>query len=334
MVPDGASTLLLSDADVRAVFDWTGAVSALREAYAADASPAMFPPRSMARAEGLWLRTLSGIMPGQRYLGAKLIVASPRNQAAAYLIPLFDQETTALIALLDGASVTGFRTAATSALAADLLAVAGPRKVAVIGSGFEAQAHLRALAALGGVAQAAVFSPRAASRAAFVAGMADLPFPVTGAESAAAAAEEADLVICAARSRDESPTFLGAWMRPGMTVLSIGSTLPEQRELDAAAIERADLIVADMPEEVVHETGDMIAAARSGVTFADKVIGLDALVSAHHPGRTSPDQIVIYKSVGAAIQDLAVATMCVDRAAERGLGVSMSAIIKPVDKSK
>lgn len=334
MILDGSSTLLLNDADVRAVFDWGEAVSALRNVYAASASPAMFPPRTMARAEGLWLRTLSGIMPGQRYLGAKLIVASPRAQAASYLIPLFDQETTALLALLDGNSVTGFRTAATSALAADLLAVPGPRNVAVIGSGFEAQAHLRAVAALGGVGRAVVFSPRPASRAAFVAAMADLPFPVTGAESAEAAVETADLVICAARSRDESPTFLGSWMRPGMTVVSIGSTLPEQRELDAGAIERADLIVADMPEEVVHETGDLIAAAQSGVAFAGKVISMADLVSGRRPGRTSSDQIVIYKSVGAAIQDLAVAAMCVERAAERGLGVSAPPIIQPVDKSK
>ena len=284
--------LLLDDATVREVFDWGAAITALRAAYAAPAEERMFPPRTMARGDGLWLRTLSGIMPDARYLGAKLIVASPRAGAASYLIPLFDQETTALRALLDGNSVTGFRTAATSALAADMLAADGPRTVAVIGSGFEAKTHLRAVASLGGIGAVRVFSPRAESRAAFIAEFAGEPFAVHEAETAAAAVEGAGMVICAARSRDETPTFLGEWMRPGMTVISIGSTLPEQREIDAEAIRRADLIVADMVEEVAHDTGDMLAAAEAGVAFEGRLIPLGALVSGAHPGRTSPDQMV------------------------------------------
>lgn len=327
-------TLLLSDEDVRAAFDWTAGVEALATAYGTRVTEAQFPPRSMARGEGLWLRTLSGVMPGQKVIGAKLIAASMTAHAAAYLIPLFDGETMALTALLDGASVTGLRTAATSALAARKLCGQATPRVAVIGSGFEARTHLEALAGLGAVGAVQVFSPREVSRAAFCAAMADKSIAVTAAESAEAAVAVADLVICAARSRDESPTLLGRWLRPGMTIVSIGSTLPEQRELDHEAIDRADLIVADMVDEVARDTGDMIAATRAGIVFADRLVGLEAVVSGVHPGRTSADQIVLYKSVGAAIQDLAVAALCVDRARATGLGRSISAPILPVDKRK
>ena len=110
--------------------------------------------------------------------------------------------------------------------------------------------------------------------------------------------------------------------------------MPEQRELDPVAIERADLIVADMVDEVAHDTGDMIEAARAGVAFADKLVSLEAVVSGAHPGRTAPDQIVLYKSVGAAIQDLAVAIMCMERARAAGIGTVIPAPISPVDKSK
>lgn len=328
------NTLLLSDADVRASFDWGAAVAALGDAYGASVSEAQFPPRSMARGQGLWLRTLTGVMPGQKVIGAKMIAASMNARAASYLIPLFDGETMALTALMDGASVTGLRTAATSALAARRLCVSSAPRVAVIGSGFEARTHLEAMARSGPLGEVIVYSPRETSRAAFCAAMADRDIAVAQAESAQAAVSGAELVICAARSRDESPTMLGAWLRPGMTVLSIGSTLPEQRELDPEAIARADLIVADMVEEVAHDTGDMIAAARAGIEFMPRLVSLSDVISGAHPGRTSPEQIMLYKSVGAAIQDLAVASLCAARARAAGLGTSIPAPIIPVDKGK
>lgn len=327
-------TLLLCDHDVREAFAWADAIDALAAAYGARTDDAQFPPRSMARGKGLWLRTLSGILPGQKVFGAKLIAASPANQAASYLIPLFDGETMELLALIDAASITGFRTAATSALAARRLC-ANPRpSIAVIGSGFEARTHLEAMARSGAVGPATVFSPSEASRQSFCDAMAEIGISAVPAASAQAAVAGADLIICAARSRDESPTLLGEWLSPGATVVSIGSTLPEQRELDVEAIRRADLFVADMVEEVVHDTGDMLAAAAAGVDISARMVSLAAMICGDHPGRTDRSQIVIYKSVGAAIQDLAVAAMCVEKALAAGLGTLIPAPITPVSKRK
>ena len=206
--------------------------------------------------------------------------------------------------------------------------------MAVIGSGFEAKTHLEALAGTMPLGPVSVFSPRETSRAAFCEAMAAKGIAVRSADSAREAVAASDLVICAARSRDESPTLLGAWLRPGMTVVSIGSTLPEQRELDAEAIGRADVIVADMIEEVAHDTGDMLVAAREGIDFADRLVSLADVVSGRHPARTDPGQILIYKFVGAAVQDLAVAAMCVARARTLGIGTPIPAPISPVSKGK
>lgn len=327
-------TLLLSDTDVRMAFEWEAAIAALARAYGEPVAESQFPPRTMARGKGKWLRTLSGILPDQTVMGAKLIAASPANAFASYLIPLFDGETMALQALLDGASITGFRTAATSALAARRLCAGKAPAVTLIGSGFEARTHLEALVRSGPLGEISVFSPREVSRAAFCKTMAEKGVKVVSKASAEQAVAEAELVICAARSRDETPTFRGDWMRPGMTVVSIGSTLPEQRELDPEAIKRSDLIVADMVEEVANDTGDMIAARQSGVEFTSKLASLADLVSGVHPGRTSAGQIMLYKSVGAAIQDLAVAAMCMDRARATGIGTVIPAPIQPVNKGK
>src|SRR5439155_1261567 len=107
-----APTLFISDADVATLADWRSAVAGLAAAYAADVKPAMVPPRSMARGEGIWLRGLTAVSPSGATMGCKLIAASPRARRASYLISLFDQGTMALSALIDGNRVTGLRTAA------------------------------------------------------------------------------------------------------------------------------------------------------------------------------------------------------------------------------
>jgi alanine dehydrogenase len=325
-------TLLLSDADVRAVLGWPPAVDALRAAYSTASDGARYPGRSIARGDGTWLRVLPGVPGNGGLMGAKIVAAAPGAGRVSYLIALFDQATTQLVALIDGNTVTGYRTAATSALAADLLAVAGPLTVGVLGSGFEASKHLRAIAAIRDVTSARVYSPRAASRERFARDLADLRVPVAPVPSAEAAVAGANLVICAARSHDESPVLLGRWLVPGMTVVSVGSTLPEQREVDAETIARADVIVADVVDEVLRDTGDLIAARSAGTPVADRVASLAGLVSGALAGRTDNSQIALYKSVGSAVQDLAVAAMCVRAALDGGLGTRASVPVEVVLK--
>jgi len=124
-------TLLLDDQAVRDSFGWARAIDALRAAYAGDVADSRYPERSMARGDGSWLRTLTGISADNGLMGAKLIAASMKTRQVSYLIPLFDEHTAELVALIDGQSITGFRTAATSAAAADLLASPGELDVAL-----------------------------------------------------------------------------------------------------------------------------------------------------------------------------------------------------------
>jgi len=277
---------------------------------------------------------LSGIEPEAGIMGAKIIAASMKAGAASYLIPLYDLRTMALMCLMDANAITGFRTAATTALALDTLANPDARRVAVIGSGFEAKMHVRALAAIRALDLITVYSPKPESRARFIEELSDLGIPLKAADSPEGAVAEASIILCAARSQDESPTLRGAWLKPGTTVASIGSTLQEQREVDPETIAAAALIVADMPHEVADETGDMLAATAAGVRFSDRLIALDELVAGAHPGRANQEQIILYKSVGSAIQDIVVAAMCFRRAQELGIGLPLPATIIPIAKGK
>lgn len=326
-----APTLFLTDADVASLADWPAAVAALGEAYGRQVADGMVPPRSMARGDGIWLRSLTAISPAGGHMGCKLIAASPRGKCASYLISLFDQETMALRALIDGNRVTALRTAATAALAISLLAPKQALKVGVIGSGFEAQNALDCLRSVAELVSVRVYSPTSASRERFAEKF-SAHLDITAVSTAQAAVQEVDVVICAARSRDESPVLHGEWLAAGMTIVSLGSTLPEQREVDETTLARATTIVADMPEEVLHETGDAIAAIRSGVDVEAKTVSLADVAGGTVKARHSDQDIVIYKSVGSALQDVVIAEMLLVKAKQQEVGTELPVSISPVGK--
>ncbi len=329
--PGTSPTLFLSDADVASLADWPSVVGALAAAYSCRMSEAMVPPRSMARGDGVWLRSLTAVSPSGGHLGCKLIAASLRGGYASYLISLFDQQTAALSALIDGNRVTGLRTAGTATLAVDLLAPQKPLRVAVIGSGFEARGALDCLRTVRDLASVRVFSPTPASRERFALSFRP-DIDITVATSAEAAVQDADVIICAARSRDESPVLRGAWLSAGVTVVSLGSTLPEQREVDEETLARAACIVADMPEEVLHDTGDALAAIRAGIDVAGKTVSLAELAADKVTPRRSADDIVLYRSVGSALQDVVIAEMLLALAKAQGHGSPLPSTIAPVAK--
>jgi alanine dehydrogenase len=326
-------TWVLTADDVESLAEWSDVVGALRAAYAGRITDEMVPPRSMARDTGVWLRGLTAISPSGKHVGAKLITVNRINVKASYLVTLIDRNTAELVALIDGNHITGLRTAATSAVFVDIAAPNQPLRVAVLGSGFEAWNHLAALASVRDIAAATVFSPTPAKRAAFAtrAG-AELHITTTACETPALAVEDADVIICAARAQNEVPILLGAWLQPGVTVVSIGSTLPEQREVDPDTLARSDRIVADMVEEIVEQTGDFIAARAAGVNVDSRVVALADVVAGRIAARKSADEIVLYKSVGTALQDIVVAELLLEKARAAGVGSTIAAPIQPIDK--
>jgi len=313
----------LTQADTRRLLNWPEVIACLARTYGEDDDPRAAPPKVVARRGGMWLRALASISASGACMGAK-VIAKGRPRGADHVIALWDTASATLVCLLEGKNVTAMRTAGTSAVAVERIAPPGPLKVAVLGSGREATTHVHAIAAVRPLASVAVYSPTPANREAFAAKTtAALGIACRAADSAHAAVEGADLVVAAARSHDETPILEGAWLRPGMMVVSIGSTVPEQREVDPAVIARADVIVADVPEEVAGETGDMIAAREAGVASAGKLPPLAAVVRGTRAVRQGSDNIVLFKSVGSGLQDIAVSEMCYAKARAAGVGVDL-----------
>lgn len=316
--------LFLTDADVGEVADLAAAMDAIRAAYRAPEDEARTPGRIFAESEQEWMRIMPSVPASGELFGAKSIVGSfESGLSVSYLITLFDKHTADLVALLDGNRITGLRTAATTAVGASTIVPERPVTVGVIGSGFEARSHLEALAQVVTCSEIRVFSPTKANREAFARdfdGRYDAP--AAAVSSADAAAAGADLILCAARSRDETPTLHADSVNPDACVISIGSTTPGQRELPVELLDRASTIVVDTYEEVVHGSGDMIAAHEAGVDVDKKVVTLSAALRGESP-IDREHGLRLYKSTGSGLQDIVVAEMLVNQARAKGLGTEL-----------
>lgn len=324
VTPPNRPLLFLSDDDVAVLADQPSAISAIRSAYATPADEGRNPGRIFADSGREWMRVMPSVPTNGHLFGAKSINGSfADGLRVSYLISLFDKETAELVALVDGNRVTGLRTAATTAVGTETLVPDRPLTVGVIGSGFEAQSHTSALSLIAQFESVRVYSPTDKNRAAFAAKFStELGIPVTAVDSAEAAVRGADLILCAARSRDESPTINSEWVAADATVVSIGSTTPGQRELPTDLIARASVIVADGVDEVVNGSGDMLAARAQGVDVDALTASLNAVLLGERPiDRHSG--LRIYKSTGSGLQDIVVAESLVNLARERGIGTEM-----------
>lgn len=315
--------VFISDELARSVLTWPDMVARLRAVYSAEHPPFADPPRTLARGPGIWMRTLTGVLPDGRVMGTKQF-CFPRARKVRYMISLFDQETGELLALLDANTITAWRTGATTAVAVDRMAPPGPLAVAMLGSGSEARSHARAIAAVRPVTRMSVFSPNPARRDSFARMVTEeLNIPCRPASAARDAVADADLIVGATRSLDGKPALEGAAIEPGVLVASIGATLPEHLEVDPEAIAKTDLIVADMPHEVMEETGCFIAANRAGVKFADKFVSLNELMTGKADARLEAARRPMFRSVGHSLQDLAVAELAWRAAVTRGLAAPL-----------
>jgi len=311
--------VFVSAAAAEAVFSWAEGVTAIEEAYAAPLEPAALPRRTVARGGGSWLRTLPALPPG-RYFGAKLMgmstTAAPPG--VEYVVVLYDRETSRIAAFVDAHHVTAYRTAATSAAALARLAQPGGMRLAVLGSGLEASMHVRAFRAVREVEELVVHSPTPERRAGFAA-----EFGGRAVDDPRDAVAGASVVLAAARSRGEVPILHGDWLEPRAVVVSIGSTVPEQRELDVSVVEWSDLIVCDDVDEVSNETGDMLEAAAAGVDFAGRTFSLHALLAGELDERLAAAERRLFKSVGGGLQDVVVASLILERAQAAGLATPL-----------
>jgi ornithine cyclodeaminase/alanine dehydrogenase-like protein (mu-crystallin family) len=245
-----------------------------------------------------------GVMPAYSgAVGAKLVTFYPNNKGIPThhaMILLFRPETGEPLVTMDGRLITEMRTAAASAVATDQLARRDVAVLAILGSGVQARSHLEALRMVREFREVRVWSPRSADKFA-------REFNVTAASSAEKAVRGADVIVVATSAT--TPVLFGDWISPGAHVNAVGATRPDWRELDDSLLRKARIYV-DSREAAGKESGDIIAAG--------EIVGeIGEVIAGSKPGRTSDDQITLFKSVGVAIEDVAAADLVYRRAISR-----------------
>ena len=293
------------------------AIRAVREALAElSTGRTLVPDRTSLEIPGR--RTTALVMPAYLprtgRIGVKLISLCEDNPAkglplAQAVTVVMDAETGVPLAVLDAGHLTAVRTGAASGVATDLLARKDARVAAVFGAGVQGRTQLEAVAAVRPLRKAFVFDvdPRAA--AAFAAEMGSrLGLDVEPAGSSRDLGQ-ADIVCTATTSA--VPVFSDADLKPGVHINAVGSYKPHVREVPAETVRRARVFVDDR-RAALEEAGDLIIPLRQGLIEASHILAeLGAVLAGLEPGRVSNGDVTLFKSVGSAVQDLAVAGLVV-----------------------
>lgn len=232
---------------------------------------------------------------------------------------LHSAETGELMAVMNGSAITEIRTAAVSALATRLLARNDAKEVAIIGTGVQGRSHLRAMAALGRFERVRVCSRRPGRAEAFAREFeGKFPFAIEPVGDVKSALDAADVVNTTTNARE--PIVRREWIRPGTHINAVGSSIPSTRELDTETMVAASLFV-DRRESTLNESGDYLFAAKRGAIGPDHIRAeLGELLIAQRSGRSSAEEITVFKSLGIAVEDLASAQFLYARALEKGVG--------------
>lgn len=312
---------IISAAEVDAALTYNSLADALAATFARGIAAPTRHHHTIERPDGAdstlllmpaWTDFMARGTSGEGYIGVKIATVSPDNNAlgkpavmALYL--LSDGQTGEPLALIDGQSLTLWRTATASALAARYLARKGAARMAMIGAGKLAPHLVRAHAAMRSIGHVSIWNRSRENAEAVAEALADDPFKVEVVEDRESAIRDADIVSAATIS--QTPLVEGRWLKPGAHVDLVGAFTPKLRESDDETIRRATLFV-DTFDGALKEGGDMVQPMEAGLITRDDVkADLAMLARGDHPGRTSDDEITLFKSTGTALEDFAAGVL-------------------------
>lgn len=323
--------LLLNKKDIARVFSMEDAIASVKEAFAmASEKSCHIPLRTniqVPKYDACYL-----VMPAYAEkldtAAIKMIGCFPQNvkeglPSLPAQIFLADGTTGMVSAALDGTYITQLRTGAASGAAFDILAKKNCRIGALIGTGGQAAAQLEAMITVRDLNEVRIYSRHADHAAAFADEMrkklAHCKADIICAASSAEAVDNADMIITATPSK--APVFDGSLVKKGATISCIGSYQPFMQELPPDLLVNADKVYFDSRDAVLAEAGDMIIPLEQGIITEERFTGeLGEVISGRITGREDDAEIIIFKSVGIAAQDLCTAKAIYDKAVISGIG--------------
>jgi len=288
------------------------------------------PVRSSVSTRGGVMFTMPAYVGGKaNALGQKIVTVYPDNPAEHNLpttlatVELLNPQTGECLTIMDGGFLTAIRTGAVSGVATKYLARTSSTRVAIFGAGAQAQTQLEAAAEVRKIEAAKVFDTVPGRAREYCERMSSkLKVELEEGRTPRDTVRGADIIICASTS--SVPVFSGEWLEPGMHINGIGSFRPDIRELDTVSVQRSKVVV-DSADAALSEAGDLIMPiAEKAISAGHIWAELGEIILGKKAGRTSEQEITLFKSVGLALQDVSTALMVYKRAIEQGRGINVT----------
>jgi ornithine cyclodeaminase/alanine dehydrogenase-like protein (mu-crystallin family) len=315
------SAVYLTESDVEKLLDISIAIEVCSEAFSRlAAGEAQNIPRSRAQAPGVMLHSMSAAAGYLGLVGWKSYTTTRKR--ALFHVGLYDTSG-AMVALVEADKLGQLRTGATTGVAVAAMADPMATEMGLFGTGWQAQSQLAAVARVRSLEVAYVYGRDEKRRQEFANRMSsELGIEVRGVDRPQEAAEELPIVVTATTSRE--PVFDGNWLAEGATVCAVGSNWLNKAEIDSTVIRRADNIVCDSVEACRAEAGDFADAIEKGIFDWSRAVDLSDVVAGRATGRNTAQSITLFKSVGLALEDVALAGKLVELARAKGLGRELS----------
>jgi len=279
-------------------------------------------PRVRAPIKGGTLRITAGVLSYCGLYGVKVSSTAVFGRNAGRMFCLYREETGELCAVVQVFGMGALRTGAASGVATKLMANEGARVLGVLGSGRQAKTQVEAICRVRRIAELKVYSPTPANREKFcreaAAAHGVKAVPVASPE---AAVRDSDVIVSATTTTE--PVVRGAWLAAGAHINAIGANYEHRRELDTAAVSAAACIAVDDLEQARYEATDLVEPVKEGALSWDRVHPLADIVAGNVRARASSSDITLYKSLGVAIEDVALAARAYEKALAQNAGVEL-----------
>jgi ornithine cyclodeaminase len=314
-------SLFLNESDVAQLLTMPLAIAAVEDAHRQLAlGHAVDVPRQRTRLPQTTLHILQGALPGSDAIGYKAYTSN--RSGVRFVVHVFSAATGILRVVLEADLLGMMRTGAASAVATRWLARPEAEVLGVFGSGWQAEGHVEAIAAVRPLRRVKVFSRNAARLAAFCTKLSErLQIDVVPASSAEETVRGSDIVGTVTTSA--TPLFEADWLSPGTHINAAGSNSLIRREVGEDVLRISAPLVVDSVETALREAGDLLPALEKGRLSERQLLELGEVIVGRHPGRSSPQEITLFESQGMAIQDIALAVRLEALARERGIGVEL-----------
>lgn len=320
--------LILKESEVRELLSMADGVRLVEEAHRLDAvGEAVLAPRLALPLGGEvgTYRIMAAALPGMSTFGLKTLTGVPgrrKPELTYFTILVFDGETGGFLGLLPAGHITRTRTGAAGGVAVKHLARNDAKVLGVFGSGVQARAQVAAIRVVRDIEKIKIHDVIAEAGEKLAAELRAEGVDAESVESGRDAVVGSDIVTAATTSKE--PVIEADWLAPGMHINGVGANSPAKKEL-APGVYARGYVVVDYKEQVLMEAGDLIAAleADDGISEDDIAAELGEVIAGSKPGRTSDEQITIFKSVGVAYQDIATAAYVYRQAVERGMGLEV-----------